>query len=144
MMCAWSQKGFSFIVSSCGKTVRHFEDYRSNYTDEYDNKCGNECARPAVAHMLYHFLSLIDEFNKERQKTLSLEKKWPTKNCWNRCIVSMIEQCVVDMMRWDRAKRAPVPICYSDDFADFDIRGVVNAISRLIYAGWTWSTGQPP
>ena len=135
MVYAWSQKGFSCMVSSCGKTVRHSEDYRSKYSDEYDNKCTHDYARPAVAHQLYHFLPLIDEFNKERQKTLALEKKWPTRNCWRRCVTSIIGQCVVDVMRWDRAKRAPVPICYTDNFTDFDIRGMANAIARPVYAG---------
>ena len=48
MVYTWSQKGFSFIVSSCG------------CTDEYDNKCGNDYAWPAVAHVLYVSFLAVD------------------------------------------------------------------------------------
>ena len=75
MVYAWSQSGFAYMISTCGKTVRHFEDYHSKFSDEYDNKDTNAYPRPAIAHQVYHFLPLVDEFNKERQKNLALEKK---------------------------------------------------------------------
>ena len=39
------------------------------------------------------------------------------------------------MMRWDRAKRAPVPICYTDQYQDFNIMGMAQAMCRPIYLG---------
>ena len=86
MVYSWSQQRTCYAVSTCGKTVRHATNYRSKYADAYDNTSANELPRPAVLHQLFHFLPLIDETNKERQNSLALEKKWPTKNCWTRVI----------------------------------------------------------
>ena len=67
MAYAWSSKGVAYMVSSCGKTVRHEQSYISRFEDEYGNVQEKELPRPAQAHMLYEFLPLIDEHNKARQ-----------------------------------------------------------------------------
>ena len=97
------------------------EEYYAKFSDGYDNKETLAYPRPAIVHQTYHFLPLIDEFNKERQKVLALEKKWPTRNCWTRCITSMTGQCVVDLMRWDRPKRASLAIGYTEAYKEWDI-----------------------
>ena len=102
------------MVSTCGKTIRHVKDYYAKFSDGYDNKETCTYPRPASAYQTWHFLPLIDEFNKDRQKMLALKKKWPTRNCWTRCITSITGQCVVDLMRLDRAKRAPIAIGYTE------------------------------
>ena len=75
-------------------------------------------------------MPLIDEFNKEPQKKLALEKKWQTRNCWTRCITSLAGQCVVDLMRWDRSKRAPLAIGYTEAYKEWDITEMANMIAR--------------
>jgi hypothetical protein len=83
-----------------------------------------EMLRPAIAHMLYEFLPLIDEHNKARQNVLALEKVWMTKNPWNRLVISFAGMGVVDLQRWDRqmrqnyASRGPVLDYIGDDDED--------------------------
>ena len=105
MAYAWSNKGISYIVSSCGTTIRHERDYVSKFEDGFGNTDCKALARPAIAHMLYEFLPLIDEHNKARQNALGLERKWPTKNCWFRLMCTFIGMAVVDLQRWDRNMR---------------------------------------
>ena len=66
MAYAWSNKGVSFIVLTCGTTVRHEKNYYSKFEDSYGNPSVKELARPAIAHMLFEFLPLINEHNKGR------------------------------------------------------------------------------
>jgi len=56
MAYAWSSKGVAYMVSSCGKTVRHEQSYISRFEDEYGNVQEKELPHPAQAHMLYEFL----------------------------------------------------------------------------------------
>ena len=55
---------------------------------------------------MYDYLPLIDEHNKQWQNVLHLEKKWPTKNCWFRLLVTLVGMSVVDLYRiylnWDK------------------------------------------
>ena len=127
---AWSQSSVAYMVSTCGKTIRHCEDYYAKFSDGYDNKETLAYPRPAIVHQTYHFLPLIDEFNKERQKVLALEKKWPTRNCWTRCITSLTGQCVVDVMRWDRSKCVSLAIGYTEAYKEWDITEMANLIAR--------------
>ena len=83
MAYAWSSKGVAYMVSSCGKTVRHEQSYISCFEDEYGNVQEKELPRPAQAHMLYEFLPLIDEHNKARPNSLAMEKCWMTQSRWN-------------------------------------------------------------
>ena len=135
MVYAWSQKRTCFVVSTCGKTIRHSVDYRAKFADQFDNTSANEYPRPAILHQLFHFLPLIDETNKERQSALALEKKWPTKNCWTRVITSLVGKCVVDLMRFDRHKRSREPIIYRKDWRDFDITEMADLIAKPLKSG---------
>ena len=99
---AWSQRGISYFVSTCGSTEVCKNKYMSNYEDEYGNICHNEINRPDVVHFLYEFLPIIDEHNKQRQSLLGLERKWATRDCWFRLLTSMVGFSIVDMHRWYR------------------------------------------
>ena len=79
---AWSQKGVSYFVSSCGSTEPSAVKYQSKFEDEWGNTNVREIDRPQLAHYLYEYLPLIDEHNKQRQSLLQLEKKWLTKYPW--------------------------------------------------------------
>ena len=135
MIYAWSHKRTTMIVSTSGKTIRHKIDYHSKFVDAFDNTTYKELPRPAVLHQAFHFLPLIDEANKERQSTLALEKKWLTKNCWTRVITSLVGECVVDMMRWDRHKRAGLPIIFRSDMQDFDISEMADMVAKPVVTG---------
>ena len=135
LVYSWSQQRTCYVVSTCGKTVQHATSYRSKYADSYDNTSANELPRPAVLHQLFHFLPLIDETNKERQNSLALEKKWPTKNCWTRVITCLTGECVVDLMRWDRHKRSKEPIIFRKDWCDFDIAEMADMIAKPLEEG---------
>ena len=51
-------------------------------------------------------MPIIDEHNKQRQGTLSLERKWATRDCWFRLLTTMIGFCAVDMHRWCMYEKA--------------------------------------
>ena len=74
-----------------------------------------ELSRPAIVHNAYHFLPLIGEFNKDRQRNLALEKCWPTRSCWTGTITSMLCECVTNLVRYDRYRRKRVPVYLSLD-----------------------------
>ena len=103
---AWSQRGISYFISTCGSTDVHDEKYISNYKDDFGNVTFKEINRPKILHFLYEFLPIIDEHNKQRQSVLCLEKKWATKDCWFRLLTTMVGFCIVDMHRWYRNVKA--------------------------------------
>jgi len=133
---AWSQKGIAFILSTCGTTVRHENDYVAKHQDGYGNVDSRLLARPAIASFLYEFLPLIDEHNKARQSSLALELKWPTQCCWFRLFTTFIGMAVVDVQRWDRNMRKRIPqIPDCDFFYDLErFEDIDNIGSVLLYA----------
>ena len=135
MIYAWSQERTTMVVSAIGKTNRHRIDYHSKFVDAFNNTTYKELPRLAVLYQAFHFLPLIDEANKERQSTLALEKKWLTKNCWTRVITSLVGECVVDMMRWDRHKCAGLPIIFRNDMRDFDISEMADMVAKPVVTG---------
>ena len=135
MIYAWSQQRTTMMVSTCGKTIRHRIDYHSKFVDAFDNTTYKELPRPAAVHQVFHFLPLVDEANKERQSSLALEKKWLTKNCWTRVITSLVGECVVEVMRWDRHKRAALPIVFRNDLRDFDISEMADLVAKPVAWG---------
>jgi hypothetical protein len=96
---AWSQKGVSYLFSTCGSTHHSSVMYESNFEDEFRNVSSKFLPRLQISHFLYEYLPLIDEHNKQRQLVLGLEWKWPTQCCWTRLIVTLTGMCVVDMHR---------------------------------------------
>ena len=130
MAYAWSNQGIRYLVSTCGKTVCHEKNYYSSFEDAYGNVQTKELARPAIAHMLYEFLPLIDEHNKARQSSLALEKVWPTKCGWVRLETSFAGISAVDMQRWDRHMSCRVDgrSLRLDGMDDFDIHLIVRPL----------------
>jgi hypothetical protein len=98
---AWSHRGMSYFLSACGSTTPSSVVYKSNFEDEF----GNVDFKVLVCHFLYEYLPLIEEHNKQRQSVLRLEKKWPTKDCWFRLLVTLMGMCVVDMHRLYRQQQ---------------------------------------
>lgn len=96
MAYAWSKRGVSYFVSTCGLTTVCKDPYNSHYEDEYGCVGTRQLPRPWLADFLFKKLPIIDEHNKQRQKILALEKCWPTKNCYTRLIITLLGQCVVD------------------------------------------------
>jgi len=82
MAFAWSQKGVSYIVLTCGSTEPHPTKYVSRFEDEWGCASSKEIDQPWISHMLHKFLPLINEHNKQQQSLLNLECCWPTTNCW--------------------------------------------------------------
>jgi len=134
MAFAWSQKGVSYIISTCGSTEPHPTKYVSRFEDEWGCPSLKEINRPWISHMLYEFLPLIDEHNKQQQLLLNLERCWPTTNCWFRLLTMLLGMSVVDMHRWDRNQRSkwPQQRCHTND-DDTDIAALkVRKFSNLI------------
>jgi Transposase IS4 len=96
---AWSQKGISYFVSTCGSTEPSSQKYQSKFEDEWGNTQVKMIERPAICHFLYQYLPLIDEHNKQRQSLLALEKRWHTQDVWFRLACTMLGMAVVDMHR---------------------------------------------
>ena len=103
---AWSQKGVSYFISTCGSTEASREKYVSSFEDEFGNVSHKTIERPELCHFLYEYLPLIDEHNKQRQRLLALEKSWPTRSCWFRLLVTLVGMSVVDCQRLYRNYRA--------------------------------------
>lgn len=102
---AWSQRGVTYILSTCGSTAPSDKMYTSYFEDEFGNVGCKEILRPRIASMLYDYLPLIDEHNKQRQSILGLERKWPTRHCWFRLLTTLVGMCVIDMHRLYRNLR---------------------------------------
>jgi hypothetical protein len=107
MAYAWSQKGISYFLLTCGSTEVSSVLYRSALEDEFGNVDYKFLPRPQIAHFTFEYIPLIDEHNKQRQAVLGLERKWPTHCCWTRLIVTLIGMCVVDMQRLYRSEKKP-------------------------------------
>ena len=136
MAYAWSNKGISYFVSSCGTTIRHERNYMSKFEDEMGCVQAKELARPQVAHMLYEFLPLIDEHNKARQSCLALEECWLTKNCWMRLMTTFTGMAVVDLQRWDRHMRSKSEDATMQGMdGDFPIIKMASLIGRPLRTG---------
>jgi hypothetical protein len=99
---AWSQKGVSYFVSTCGSTEPSVHKYESKFEDEWGNTQTRPINRPMICHFLYQYLPLIDEHNKQRQSLLCLERRWLTKDVWFRLLCTLTGQSAVDMHRVHR------------------------------------------
>ena len=129
LVYTWSQSSMAYMVLKCGKTIQYVEDYYTNFSNGYNNKETCAYPRPAIAHQMWYLLPLIDKFNKEQQKMLALEKMWPTKSCWTRCITLMTGQFVVYLMWWDQAVPAPIVIGYIKAYKEWDSTEMANMIA---------------
>ena len=64
---AWSQRGVSYMISTCGITAPHQDNYLSQLEDDCGNVTAKEINRPCISNFLYEYLTLIDEHNKQQQ-----------------------------------------------------------------------------
>ena len=96
---AWSQKGVSYFVSTCGSTEPSDIKYESKFEDAWGNTGFKLIDRPQLCHFLFEYLPLIDEHNKQRQSILALEKRWLTKDPWLRLVTTLVGMSCVDMHR---------------------------------------------
>jgi hypothetical protein len=94
---AWSNKGVSYFISTCGSTETSEYKYEAKYEDDWGNTSVRMLDRPKIADFLYQYLPLIDEHNKQRQNLLGLERRWPSKDCWFWLLTTIIGMSVVDM-----------------------------------------------
>ena len=79
---AWSQSRVSYFISTTGNTLPSKDTYRTQFEDEFGCVSYKDIPRPVFADLLYDFLPLIDEHNKQHQNILNLERCWPTRNVW--------------------------------------------------------------
>ena len=75
------------------------KQYTTHFEDDFGNVQTRQINRPHISHFLDELLPLIDEHNKQRQSILSLEKCWPTRDCWFRLLVTVTGMSVVDFHR---------------------------------------------
>jgi hypothetical protein len=62
---AWSQWGVTYILSTCGSTELSEKMYTSYFDDDFGNVACKEIPCPRIVHLLYDYLPLIDEHNKQ-------------------------------------------------------------------------------
>ena len=106
---AWSQKGVSYFISTCGKTTPSPHKYEAKFEDDWGNTSFREIPRPDILHVLYEYVPLIDEHNKSRQSILAMEKRWQTRNPWFRLITTMVGMSVVvDMYQLYRHQKIKI------------------------------------
>jgi hypothetical protein len=96
---AWSHSSTTYFLSTCGSTNPAKSSYTTHFEDEFGNVSIKHIPQPSIKEWFYDFLPLVDEHNKQRQSLLRLEKKWPTKNCWFRLLITLVGMCVVDCYR---------------------------------------------
>jgi hypothetical protein len=96
---AWSKRGVSYILSMCSSTELSNKCYMKYFEDDYRNVGSKEVSHPKLAHLIYGYLPLIDEHNKQRQKILGLERRWLTRNFWFWLLTTLIGMTLVDMYR---------------------------------------------
>jgi hypothetical protein len=94
---ACSHRGVSYLFSTCGNTDVFSVAYQSAFEDNFGNVDYKFLPRPQLANVMSEYLPLIDEHTNQRQAVLGLERKWPTKCCWTRLVVTMVGMSVVDM-----------------------------------------------
>jgi hypothetical protein len=93
---AWSVKGVSFFVTTCGDT-NPGEPYLAAFEDD-DGLVGTAVLpRPAVCSFVYRLLPQIDEHNRQRQHFYDMSSAWPTPCPWFRLLTAVLGMCMVDL-----------------------------------------------
>jgi hypothetical protein len=105
MAYAWSQKGISYFLSTCGSIEVSSVLYRSAFEDEFGNVDYEFLPRPQIAHFTFEYLPLIDEHNNQQQAVLGLDQKWRAQCCWTHLIVTLIGICAVNMQHLYRSEK---------------------------------------
>ena len=71
---AWSQRGVSYMISTCGSTAPHQDKYLSYFEDDFGNVTWIKINLPCISNFCYKYFPLIDEYNEQRQSLLNLGK----------------------------------------------------------------------
>lgn len=95
----WSSTGIAYFVSTCGVTTAAAKPYVTSFEDESGEIVTKAFTRPQLVSDYYDACTVIDDHNKSRQAHLSLERKWPTKNCWLRLFITLFAMQVVSFFR---------------------------------------------
>jgi hypothetical protein len=90
---------YSYFVSTCGSTYPAEQSYTTHFEDEFGIVSTKQISQPHLLEWVYDFLPLINEHNRQQQNILNLERKWPTKCCWFRLLVTIVGMSVVDLFR---------------------------------------------
>ena len=77
MAYAWSAKGVSYFVSTCGSTQPSPYKYIAKFEDDWGHAATKEIQRPMLAHFLFELLPLIDEKRVRETSKLSTFHGWP-------------------------------------------------------------------
>lgn len=93
---ASSNTDVSFFVSSCGQTTTATEPCHTSFDDACSGDTWTAVPRPDLVDWLYQKLPLSDEYSKQRQKLLGLEKSWPTKTCGFKLTLSILGLAITD------------------------------------------------
>ena len=62
----WSQRELSYMISTCGSTATHPDNYLPNFEDDFGNITAKEINRPRISNFLYECLPYIGEHKKQR------------------------------------------------------------------------------
>jgi hypothetical protein len=125
MAYAWSQRGISYILSTRGSIEPSDKLYMSYFEDDFGNVSSKDVSHLKLAHLIYDYLPLINEHNKQHQKILGLERKWPTRSCWFRLLTTLLGMCVVDMHRIYQNLR-------NERYRDVDVLGFLDMICKSL------------
>jgi hypothetical protein len=135
---AWSQKGISYFISTCGSTEPSIHKYESKYDNEWGELGVREIDRPNVVHFLYEYLPLIDEHNKQRQSILELEKLWLTKDPWFRLLCTLMGMTIVDFHRFFRYNSIKIRGKKQEEVDTFRVVKFIDKIARHGLRLWTY------
>ena len=108
MACAWSKRGASYFVSTCGNAEIHEDKHVANFEADFVNVIYEEINRLSACPTLCEVLPFVDEHNRMRQKKLGLEKNWLTKDWCFLLLTNSSGLTAVDMHWWHRINELEV------------------------------------
>ena len=132
---AWSQKGISYFISTCGSTEKSCTPYQSWYENDFGGAEFKNLDRPKIAEFILNYLPLIDEHNRQRQSLLALEKCWPTKCCWFRLLTTIVGMSVVDEFYYYKYKDKDTYDIGIGEFANRIAKGIKKRERRFDHEG---------
>jgi hypothetical protein len=101
---AWSKKGVSYFITTVGTTAVSPVKYITSWENDMGQTVTKAIDRLTVVSFIFQYVSEIDEHNRQRQNLIALEKCWPTKKCWEKLWLSVIDMWVVDLHRLYKCK----------------------------------------
>jgi hypothetical protein len=96
MAYAWSNTNVAFFVMNVGNTYPSKTPYCYTVQDDFGDRDAKKLPRPAVLDLIYPILPVIDSFNSERQGSLMLEERFPTKDGFRKLFFAFTGNSVVN------------------------------------------------